>query len=170
VKFKYVILPVVFAAVLGLAAAPAFAETATSTSEKKQEREHKALTTLLRKSGPSIHIGMGGRAQIDAAVVTAVSGSDLTVKLFGQTYKVSTANAEKTEGIPAVDGRVWIKGKVNESTGVIDAVSVRTFTAKEKKEKEEGTATTTDKKMRPEGDFQKQINMLLEKIKQLQAR
>lgn len=163
---KYAVIPLMLAAVIGLAAAPAFAEDGSSNDDKKQEREHKALTTLLRKSGPSIHIGAGGRAQLDAATITAVSGSDLTVKLFGQTYKVNTANAEKKEGTLAVDARVWVKGKVNESTGVIDAISVRTFTVKEKNN--DGTATTTDKKLNGEG-FQKQIEMLMERLKKLRG-
>lgn len=163
---KYAVIPLMLAAIIGFAAAPAFADSGSSNDDKKQEREHKALTTLLRKSGPSIHIGSGARAQLDAATVTAVSGSDLTVKLFGQTYKVNTATAEKIEGTPVVDARVWIKGKVNESTGVIDASSVRTFTVKEKQD--DDNATTTDKSVRGE-TFQKQIEMLLERLKKLRG-
>lgn len=167
---KYALVPLLVAALIGVAAIPAFAESGSSNAEKKQEREHKVLETLLRKSGPSIHIGSGARAQIDAATVTAVSGSDLTVKIFGQTYKVNTATAEKTEGTPTVDARVWIKGKVNESTGVIDAISVRTFTAKERVEDDDDhTATSTDKKGRPAESFQKQIEMLMEKLKKLRG-
>lgn len=163
---KYALVPLLVAALIGVFAIPVFAESGSSNTEKKQEREHKEFQTLLRKSGPSIHINGGGRAQLDAATVTAVSGSDLTVKLFGQTYKVNTATAEKTEGTPAVDARVWVKGKVDESTGVIDAISVRTFTAKERGD--DDTATSTDKKVKLDG-FQKQIEMLLERLKKLRG-
>lgn len=165
---KYALVPLLVAALISAFAFPVFAESGSSNTEKKLEREQKAFQTLLRKSGPSIHIGSGARAQIDAATVTAVSGADLTVKLFGQTYKVNTATAEKTEGTPVVDARVWIKGKVNESTGVIDAISVRTFTAKERVEDDDDTATSTDKKLRTE-DFKKQIELLLERLKKLRG-
>lgn len=165
---KYALVPLLVAALIGVAAIPALAESGSSNSEKKLEREQKAFQTLLRKSGPSIHIGSAARAQIDAATVTAVSGSDLTIKLFGQTYKVNTATAEKTEGTPTVDARVWIKGKVNESTGVIDAFSVRTFTAKERSDDDDDTATSTDKKGRV-GDFEEQLKALLEKLKKLRG-
>lgn len=167
---KYALVPLLIAALMSVAALPAFAESGSSHQDKKQEKEHKVLQTLLRKSGPSVHIGAGGRAQLDAATITAVSGSDLTVKLFGQTYKVNTKTAEKTEGTLTVDGRVWIKGIVNESTGVIDANSLRTFTARvSSDDDDDDTATSTDKKGRSMESFQKQIEQLMEKLKKLRG-
>ncbi|MEK9184355.1 MAG: hypothetical protein AAB892_01330 [Patescibacteria group bacterium] len=172
-KMKYVIVPVLFAAVVGFVTAPVFAEsgsTASSTSRKNEDREHKALEGLFRKSGPSIHINAGGRANLDAALVTAVSGSELTVKLFGLSYKVNIANAQKKEGTIAVDSRVWVKGKVDESTGTINAVSVRTFTPKDKEDddSDDDTASTTNRTGKP-NKLQEELQKLLEKLKALRG-
>lgn len=176
-KFTYVVIPVMLAAVIGLAAAPAFAETSTTTAtttaklrghDKIEARLGIEFDKLLRKSGPSVHIGMGGRAQLDAAKVTAVSGSEVTVALFGHSYKVKTDGAKMKNDVSiAVGSHIWVKGKVDPATGVITADQVRAFTPKMKDGDEMATTTM---KVKPSADFQVELKALLEKLKALQGR
>lgn len=171
-KLNHFVIPLALVVLIGVAATPALARQGSDDTKeddhketRMQEREHKVLEGLMRKSGPSVHI-QGGKAALDAALVTAVSGDELTVKLFGMTYIVNTGSAKK-EGTPAVDSRVWVKGKVNESNGEIDAVSVRTFTAK-KAGSVEVHASTTPVKLKSM-DFDGELKRLLEKLKSLKG-
>ncbi|KND47523.1 MAG: hypothetical protein AB199_03775 [Parcubacteria bacterium C7867-004] len=190
-KSRYLIIPLLLASVVALGAGSvAYAEqgstsgTITLTTDgsgtKVEEKARKEFDLLMKKRAPSIMIGMGGRADLDAAKVTAISGSTLTVSLFGHTFTVKTEGAKTNNGAwsatPTVGSRVWIKGKIDETTGVITATEVRSFTTEKPKMSGNATTTatvnasTTMKTDRPMlENAQMKIKELMEKIKKLQG-
>jgi hypothetical protein len=175
-KLRYLLIPVLAFTIVAGGTSVAFArqgsdddnETASTTSGKREDRMRGEFDKLFRKSGPSIHIN-GGKAQLDAALVTDISGSDLTVKLFGLSYKVKTDSSTRfskgTLSDIKVDSRIWVKGKVEESTGAILASDVRVFGLNAGS----STASTTLRNGKNGDKFEDKIRELLEKIKKLQG-
>lgn len=190
-KSRYIIVPLLLAGIFAVGYGPVvFAESGSDDASESttsmrtedfgkrlEDKVRKEFDNLVRKSGPKLLVGEGGRVELNAGTVTAISGTQLTVSVFGISFKVETANARTDKGgnttSPTVNSRVWIKGKINESTGVITAIDVRSFSDKkpdvEKPKKEGGVGTTSpNSAKKPEG-FEEKIKELMEKLKKLQG-
>jgi len=121
----------------------------------------------------SILVNPDGDVRLTGAEVTAISGPQITVKLWGWNFTVDHSNARiigriNLPAMPAIDAaatptapsanfnigdKLMVKGTVNSSTGVIAASWVRNLSLQH-----QGVA-----------DIQGRINQLLQLLQQLQA-
>ncbi len=132
------------------------ASTSEQEQEQERERERKSVSET---DGAQIEVSASGETQLKGAKLVSISGTSISITVFGLPITVTTASSTRFVGAADTSGLIVgdtlsIKGIISQTTGVVTASVVQ------------------DESQRQNmlNGIQQQIQALLEQVRQLREK